>query len=357
MNKIKIDGHGHLVPHPNEIPQFMKDHKVFWVDDKMEYMHQGDWRRPVTHGSFFLEEKLLWLASNDIAHEVILNLSQLYCNGMERQLTSDVIRFQNDFNAKTQHLHPTKFTCGFVVQPRYMDDAIKEIDRCVNELGLGLLCLPTHYLNKDEQWKSIGDPSLAPMFEYIDELGLAVEIHPYDGNKFIDLENELWRFHLVWMCAQTADAYHFFCANDFPDKYPNTRTCFAHGNQFGQINVGRRKQGFYGRPDLFEGKVAPEKNIRSSNVYFDTLVHDVYSFRLLVDRQTSSQVIAGIDDPYPLGEMESEEGSYPGRVIDEAKAMGFINETEYQNIWHENVLNWLGGENEKELRKRLGITE
>ena len=355
INKVKIDGHGHLVPHPDEIPAFMREKKVFWVDKEMEYMYQGDWRRPVTHGSFFLEEKLLWLASNDIAHEVILNLSQLYCNGMERQLTSDVLRFQNDFNAKTQHDHPDKFTCGFVVQPRYIDDAIKEIDRCVNELKMDLLCLPTHYLDKDEQWKTIAGKELEPMWQYIDDLGIAVEIHPYDGNKFIKLENELWRFHLIWMCAQTADAFHFFCAHDYPDKYPNIRTCFAHGNQFGQINAGRRKQGFYGRPDLFEGMVAPEKNMQSSNVFFDTLVHDVYSFRLLVDRQTSTQVIAGIDDPYPLGEMESEEGSYPGRVIDEALALGFINEHEYENIWHDNVLQWLAGDKQDQIKKRLKL--
>jgi len=260
---------------------------------------------------------------------------------MKRQLTKDVLRFQNDFNAKTQAENPKQFTCGFVVQPRFMDDAIKEIDRCVNELGLDLLCLPTHYQDQNEQWKSIANEDLIPMFEFINELELAVEIHPYDGPKIINLEDQLWRFHLIWMCAQTADAYHFFASLNFPDRFPKMRTCFAHGNQFGQMNVGRRKQGFYGRPDLFEGMVAPEKNIRSTNVYFDTLVHDVYSFRLLVDRQTSNQVIAGIDDPYPLGEMESEEGSYPGRVIDEALALGFINETEYSHIWCDNVVNWL----------------
>ena len=352
---FKIDGHGHLVPYPHEIPQFMKDKEVFWVDEQREFMHQGAWKRPVTHGSFFLDEKLNWLAGNDIDHEVILNLSQLYCNGFERGLAKDVIRFQNDFNASIQHAYPDKFTCGFVVQARYIDDALKEIERCVDELGLQLLCLPTHFLNAKDQWTSIAEPELAPLYEYINEKELAVEIHPYDGEKFIDLQNKLWRFHLIWMCAQTADAYHSFCAYDFPAKYPKMRTCFAHGNQYGQVNVGRRNQGFHGRPDLFEGTVEPESNIRSSNVFFDTLVHDVYSFRLLVDRQTSAQVIAGIDDPYPLGEMESLQGSYPGKVIDDAFALGFINEFEYADIWFDNVVTWLAGNNKEKLINRLQV--
>ena len=168
-----------------------------------------------------------------------------------------------------------------------------------------------------------------------------MQIHPYDGEKFIKLENEFWRFHLIWMCAQTADAFHFFSTLNYAEKFPNTRTCFAHGNQYGQVNIGRRKQGYYGRPDLFENAVPPESNIQKSNVYFDSIVHDVYSFRLLVDRQTAEQVIAGIDSPYPLGEMESTKDSYPGKVIDEALALGFINETEHTKIWRENVIDWL----------------
>lgn len=344
---LKIDGHGHLVPYPHEIPQFMKDNKIFWLDDAREFMYQGDWKRPVTDHSFFLEEKIEWLNNNVIDHEVILNLSQLYCNGMERSLCRDVLRFQNDYNARIQREHGFYFTCGFVVQPRYIDDALKEMDRCVNELGLNLLCLPTHFLDENDVWKTTADPSIHAIWEYANELELAVQIHPYDGPKIIGLEDQLWRFHLIWMCAQTADMHHFFSAHDFPNKYPNIRTCFAHGNQYGQMNIGRRKQGFYGRPDLFEGTTAPEKNIQESNVFYDTLVHDVYSFRLLVDRQTSDQIVAGIDDPYPLGEMELDHGSYPGKVIDEARALGFINDTEYQHIWYDNVIKWLTTENQR----------
>lgn len=346
---IKIDGHGHLIPHPHEIPQFMKDKKIFWVSDDGRYMHQNNWKRPITDDSFFLEHKIEWLQKNEIDHEVILNLSQLYCNGLDKTTAYDVIRFQNDFNASIQANHGNFFTCGFVVQANFIDEAIKEIDRCVNEHGLQLVCLPTHYLNNDQQWKSIYNVDTIPLFEHIDKLGLAVQIHPYDGEKFIKLENEYWRFHLIWMCAQTADAFHYFSTLNFAEKFPHTRTCFAHGNQYGQVNIGRRKQGYYGRPDLFPDAVPPEENIQKLNVFFDSIVHDVYSFRLLIDRQTAEQVIAGIDDPYPLGEMETTKDSYPGKVIDEALAMGFINEVEHKKIWRENVLDWLARPGEQHL--------
>lgn len=339
---MKINGHGHLLPYPEDIPQFMKEKKLFWVDDDRKFMRQGDWCRPVTDPSFFLHEKIAWMAENKIDHEVILTLSQLYCNGLSEQESLDAIRFQNDYNASIQREFPDKFTTGFVVQPRYIDQALKEIERNVTENNLRLLCLPTHFLNENNKWVVIADESVEPIFELANKYGLAIEIHPYDGEKMVNIEDKYWRFHLVWMCAQTADAYHFFTLLGIAQKYPNIRTCFAHANMLGQANYGRRLQGFDGRPDLFEGTLDPRLSNQYPTIFFDTLVHDVETFRLLVNRSGVSQVLAGLDDPYPLGEMETVPGCYPGKVIDEALEHGIITQIDHNAIWKDNVLKWLG---------------
>jgi len=70
----------------------------------------------------------------------------------------------------------------------------------------------------------------------------------------------------------------------------------------------------------------------------------VLSFRLLVDRQGVKQIVAGLDDPYPLGEMEDVPTSYPGRVIEEAVKAGVITEENKAAIWYDNTLNWLYGD-------------
>jgi aminocarboxymuconate-semialdehyde decarboxylase len=54
-----------------------------------------------------------------------------------------------------------------------------------------------------------------------------------------------------------------------------------------------------------------------------------------------SQVMAGLDDPYPLGEMETVPGCWPGKVIDEALEMGIITEDDKDKIWNDNVLRWI----------------
>ncbi|MEO1517724.1 MAG: amidohydrolase family protein [Bacteroidota bacterium] len=337
----KINAHGHLLPNPEQIPRFMKEKEVFWLDDDRRFMRQKNWERPITDPSFFLDEKLQWMERHKIDHEVLLTLSQLYCNGVERQLSNDIIRFQNDFNASVQQSYPDKFTAGFVVQPLHLEDAMAEMERCVNELGLRMLCLPTHYLTADGQWQSVAHPDLTPLWALADQLELAIEIHPYDGQRIIGLKNEHWRFHLIWMCAQTADTYHCFSLLDFGNRYPKARVCFAHGNQFGIMSYGRRRQGVEGRPDKFPGMAHPDKSLACKNIFVDTLVHDVYSFRLLVDRMGTGQMVAGLDDPYPLGEMDTVPGCYPGKVINEAVERGFISELDRAHIWNDNVCRWL----------------
>jgi len=44
---MRINGHGHILPEPHQIPQFMKDKKLFWIDEDKKYMRQGDWSRPI----------------------------------------------------------------------------------------------------------------------------------------------------------------------------------------------------------------------------------------------------------------------------------------------------------------------
>jgi len=155
------------------------------------------------------------------------------------------------------------------------------------------------------------------------------------------------------MLAQCGDAYHFYTLNGMQERYPNIRTCFAHGGQMAQMNLGRRIQGFDGRPDLFEGKTHPRKAVGHPNIYFDTLVHDTDSLNLMLKRQGSNQIIMGLDDPYPLGEMESEaQSSYPGKLLDLAIERKLISEAQYDDIWEDNVLRWLFG-NDKAQKEKL----
>ena len=109
----------------------------------------------------------------------------------------------------------------------------------------------------------------------------------------------------------------------------------------------------YAPEDLFEGMEHPRKAVAHKNIFFDTLVHDTGSLELLIKNQTSKQVLIGLDDPYPLGEMESEkQSSYPGKILDLAIDRSIISEDERDAMWEDNVLQWLFGD-DNEAKQNL----
>ena len=101
--------------------------------------------------------------------------------------------------------------------------------------------------------------------------------------KMVNLEDKFWRFQLVWMLHKS-DTFHLFTLRGIPNKYPNIRTCFAHGCMLGIANYGRRLQGFDGRPDLFKETTNPRTFLIHKNLFFDTLVHDSFTLELMKKR-------------------------------------------------------------------------
>jgi len=74
----------------------------------------------------------------------------------------------------------------------------------------------------------------------------------------------------------------------------------------------------------------------------------------MFQRQGTSQVLMGLDDPYPLGEMESDkQSSYPGKILDLAIEKDLISEQEKNEIWEDNVLQWIFGDEDAAKQKLI----
>jgi aminocarboxymuconate-semialdehyde decarboxylase len=75
----------------------------------------------------------------------------------------------------------------------------------------------------------------------------------------------------------------------------------------------------------------------------------------MVSRQKGTdQIIVGLDDPYPLGEMESEaQSSYPGKLLDLAVDEKIITATQHKEMWCDNVVKWLCGNDTCDFMERI----
>lgn len=78
----------------------------------------------------------------------------------------------NDRVARVVAGHPDRFIGVAFVTPRYPDEALKELERAFDELGMRFLKVYPDYLGSP-----IDDPAYEPVFQWADERGIVIMSH------------------------------------------------------------------------------------------------------------------------------------------------------------------------------------
>ncbi len=216
----------------------------------------------------------------------------------------DLSRLLNDHLAEVVRAHPRRFAGLGTLPMQSPELAVRELERCVGELGLCGAEVGSHV----NDWE-LGDPALFPVFEAAQRLGAALFVHPWE----VLGKERLGRYWLAWLVGMPAETAAAICSLIFGgvlERLPRLRLCFAHGGGSFFGTLGRIEHGCRVRPDLC--CVDNDKSPRSylGRFYVDSLVHDADALRLLLKLIGPQKVALGSDYPFPLGEAE------PGRLIE-----------------------------------------
>jgi aminocarboxymuconate-semialdehyde decarboxylase len=140
------------------------------------------------------------------------------------------------------------------------DLAIKELQRCVLDLGLLGVQIGSHI----NDW-NLDAPELFPIFEEAERLGAVIFVHPWDmmgresmPNYWLPWYNSIGLAliydplfeRLVGMPAETSRAICSMIFGGVFQRLPNLKVCFAHGGGSFPATIGRIEHGFNVRPDL-----------------------------------------------------------------------------------------------------------
>ena len=87
----------------------------------------------------------------------------------------DLARFLNDHLAGICRDHPQRFAGLGTLPLQSPELAVRELERCVRELGLLGVQIGSHV----NEW-NLSEPALFPVFARAAELGAAVFVHPWD---------------------------------------------------------------------------------------------------------------------------------------------------------------------------------
>ena len=216
----------------------------------------------------------------------------------------DLSRILNDHIAGVVADYPKRFVGLGTVPLQSPDLAVKELERCVKELGLPGVEIGTHV----NQW-NLENENLLPFYQAAEELDAAIFVHPWEmmGQK------DLPKYWLPWLVGMPAETSRAICSMIFGgilERFPKLRVAFAHGGGSFPATIGRIEHGFNVRPDLcaVDNAVNPREYL--GKFYLDSLVHDERVLKYLIELIGEEKIALGSDYPFPLGEHE------PGKLIE-----------------------------------------
>jgi len=246
----------------------------------------------------------------------------------------DLHRLLNDHIAGICRDSPSRFVGLACIPVQDADLACRELERAVTELGLAGVQIGTHVngLNLDH-------PSIRPILAHAAKLGAGVFVHPWDMLAAERLTN-YWMPWLVGMPTETTVAIMSVLCAGILDELPTLRICFAHAGGSFPGTLGRIRQGFHCRRDLFPPTAHdPAHFLRNTGTnaparfWVDSLTHEAQALSRLIDLFGTTRVALGSDYPFPLGE------DRPGELI---ATLAHLTANEREDLTSRAALAFLG---------------
>lgn len=322
-----LDVHTHVLP--PELPR--------WSPIRLERAGECRARMLREDGTVFREigsncwdaaERLRDCDAADVGVQVLSTIPVLFAYQTPAGRGADLARLLNDHIAGLCRQHPRRFIGLGTLPMQAPDIAVRELERCVGELGLAGVEIGSHV----NDW-NLSDPALFPVFARASDLGAAVFVHPWDMMG----QGKMQKYWLPWLVGMPAEVSLAICSLIFSgvlERLPRLRIAFAHGGGAFPATLGRIEHGFRARPDLVAVDNPHPPSAYLSRIYVDSLVHDARALRLLLEIFGPGRIALGSDYPFPLGEAR------PGALIDSLR----LAPEDRERLRSGTALEWLGRE-------------
>ncbi len=306
---MKLDLHTHILP--REWPDL--DAKYGYPGFVRLVHHAPGCARMMVGGSVFREigdncwdpvKRLADCDARGVAAQCLSTVPVMFSYWAKPQDAHDLSRLLNDHLAAVVERWPARFAGLGTVPMQDPGLAVRELTRCVRDLGLSGIQIGTN-----ASGKNLDHPDVFPVLEAAERLGAAVFVHPWEvlGR---DRMPKYWLPWLVGMPAETALAIASAIFGGVLERLPRLRLGFAHAGGAYPGTFGRIEHGFHARPDLCAVDNPHPPSAYLGRFYVDSLTHDPEMLRLTIRRLGASRIALGSDYPFPLGE------EVPGAMID-----------------------------------------
>jgi len=328
---LVVDAHAHFFPRELDgTGSLGRDPRLPYLSadaaDAGRILRAGRVFRRVRSELWDVDRRVAELDGLGVDHQVISPVPVLLQYGVADGPALDLARVCNDATSAAVERSRGRLI-GLATVPLPSRDAVRELQRAVEELGLAGVEIGTHVDGRE-----LDDPELLPFFEAAEALGAAVFVHPMDGGGgVLRRAGEPYGFGLG-MLTDTALAATALVFGGVLERFPRLRVAMAHGCGTFPWALPRLQLGAH----VFGGQPARPLEELVRSLWVDALVLDPAHLGLLVERFGADHVMLGSDHPF-LADHPAESI----RCLDEGVRRGLVTVEQRRGILGRNALGFV----------------
>lgn len=206
---------------------------------------------------------------------------------------AEIARIANDTLAEACATYPSRLVGMGTLPMQDVAAAIAELERVVSAGMAGV------QIGSNIHGVYLGDQSLRPVWQAIDDSDAAVFVHPLN----LIGSDRLGAYFLANLIGNPMDSTRSIADVVFSgllDELPRLKLCFAHAGGAAPYLLGRWDHGFEKRRSA-RGRIDRVPSDYLKKLYFDHISHSGAALRFLVDLVGPGQVMVGTDYPFDMG--------------------------------------------------------
>ncbi|MGV9183776.1 amidohydrolase family protein [Arcanobacterium canis] len=235
-----------------------------------------------------ITRRLSWMDKAGVQTQVIAVSPQIP-SGTDAGLSAKAARWINEEYVRLVHDYPGRFLAYGALPLPFVEESLTELEWIAAReefVGVSITAVLPGGM-------SITDPSLAPVWEALNERKMIVNIHPTGSGAHSPMIND---FHLEWVNGapmEDAIAVLQLLKRDYPHLYPNIRFHVAHLGGDLPFLAQRIEDNF---SDWGSFPRSPAQTVRT--MWFDAANFHEPSLRIAAEYYGATQILGGSDHPY-----------------------------------------------------------
>jgi aminocarboxymuconate-semialdehyde decarboxylase len=297
-----IDVHTHVVP--ENFPAYAgRGRDVPWPSMAEAHachrhvMISGKVYRTVSEGCWSVPRRIEDMNAMRVARQALSPMPELLSYWLPLEDAKVLVRYLNEQIAAMVERAPERFVGLGAVPLQEVDAAIDELQFIRRQLRFAGVEIASHV-----NGSSIGEPKFEPFFAAAEELGAAIFVHalrPAGQDRIVGPFSE----QAVCFPGDVALACASMITGGIAARHPRLRIAFSHGGGAMALLLPRLVHAWNKTPKARES-LAESPAVSARRFYYDHVVFDPASVRLLVERFGASQILVGSDYPFVMGEAD-----------------------------------------------------